>query len=68
LHKGLLLSVFIFLLSISALSQGGNYFSPGGSHGLADNYRWQELIDGHPSQTAIHQRKYLHLFQQLDSL
>jgi hypothetical protein len=51
-----------FFLKITAHAQGGNYFSPGGSQGLADNYRRQELIDGHPSQTASHQRKYLQYF------
>ena len=68
MHKGLLLSVFILLLSISALSQGGNYFSPGGSHSLADYYRRQELITGSPSPTSLLQQNYLEQFQLLDSL
>jgi hypothetical protein len=59
LHKGLLLSVFILLLSISALSQGGNYFSPGGSHSLADYYRSQEKITGKPSPTSLLNQNYL---------
>jgi len=45
--------IFSLILSfsfLSANSQGGNYFSPGGSHSLADYYRRQELITGKPSQ------------------
>ena len=68
MHKSLLLSVFILLLSISALSQGGNYFSPGGSHSLADYYRRQELITGSPSPTSLLQQNFLQQYQQLDSL
>jgi hypothetical protein len=68
LHKVLLLSVFILLLSISALSQGGNYFSPGGSQGITDYHRRQELITGTPSPTSLLQQNYLQQFQQLDSL
>ena len=68
LHKGLLLSLFTILISISALSQGGNYFSPGGAHGIADYYRRRELITGNTSPTCILQQNYLQQFQQLDSL
>jgi hypothetical protein len=53
---------------LSAYSQGGNYFSPGGSHSLADYYRRQEIITGSPSPTSLLQQNYLQQFQLLDSL
>jgi len=62
------LSLILLFSFISAYSQGGNYFSPGGSHSLADYFRRQELISGTPSPTSLLQQNYLQQFQLLDSL
>ena len=58
-----------FLFSVTSVkSQSGNYFSPGGSHSLADYHRRQELITGTPSPTSLLQQNYLQQFHLLDSL
>jgi hypothetical protein len=62
------LSIILLFGFLSAYSQGGNYFSPGGSQGLTDYHRRQELITGTPSPTSLLQQNYLHQFQLLDSL
>jgi hypothetical protein len=60
--------LFSSFISLTALSQAGNYFSPGGSQGITDYHRRQELITGNPSPTSLLQQNYLQQFQQLNRL
>ncbi len=62
-----LLFYFLFL-GVSSFSQGGNYSTPGGAHGLSDYYRRQELITGQTSPTSLLQQQFTHQLSLLDSL
>ena len=61
--------IFIFsFCSLHSFSQGGNFATPGGAHGLSDFYRRQELITGQTPSTSILQQQFSHQLSLLDSL
>lgn len=58
----------IFFFPISTFSQGGNFATPGGAHGLSDFYRRRELITGQIPSTSILHQQFTHQLSLLDSL
>ena len=63
----ILLLVF-FSGYFTSFSQSGNFSLPGGSQGLADYYRRQELIKGTPATVSVLQQSLTSQLALLDSL
>lgn len=68
IFRKLLFSTILLFSVYSAFPQGSIYSTPGGSQGIADFLRRQELITGRRNSFSPLQQTFSRQFQQLDSL